>query len=37
MGFNGVPAVFPQKTRVAFVAGELAMDLLKKGITFRKS
>jgi dihydroxy-acid dehydratase len=36
MGFNGVPAVYPQKSRVAFVAGEMAMDLLKKGITFCK-
>src|SRR6058998_2828724 len=36
MGFNGVPAVYPQKSRVAFVAGEMAMDLLRKGITFRK-
>jgi len=32
MGFNGVPAVDPQKDAVAFECGRLVMNLLKKGI-----
>jgi dihydroxy-acid dehydratase len=35
MGFNGVPAVDPQKADVAFETGRLAMDLLRKGVTPR--
>jgi len=35
MGFNGVPAVDPQKPNVAFEAGRMVMDLVLKGITFR--
>ena len=31
MGFNGVPAMDSQKDDVAFRAGELVMDLLRKG------
>lgn len=35
MGFNGVPAVDPEKARVAYETGKLVMDLVRKGITFR--
>jgi dihydroxy-acid dehydratase len=32
MGFNGVPAMDPQKDDVAFRCGEVVMNLLKKGL-----
>ena len=35
MGWNGVPAVDPRKEEVAFEAGKLVMDLLRKGVTPR--
>ncbi len=35
MGANGVPAVDPKKSEVAFDTGKLAMDLLRKGVTPR--
>jgi dihydroxy-acid dehydratase len=35
MGYNGVPAVDPRKSEVAFETGKLAMDLLRKGVTPR--
>ena len=35
MGWNGIPAVHPQKEEVAYECGALVMDLVKKGITPR--
>ncbi len=35
MGFNGVPAIDAQKAKVAFSCGQMVMDLLEKGTTFR--
>jgi dihydroxy-acid dehydratase len=35
MGWNGVPAMDPRKEEVAFEAGKLVMDLLRKGVTPR--
>jgi dihydroxy-acid dehydratase len=35
MGFNGVPATHPEKEEVAFRTGELAVELLRKGVTPR--
>ena len=32
MGFNGIPAMDPRKDEAAFRCGEVAMNLLKKGI-----
>ena len=36
MGWNGVPAVHPQKGDVAFEVGKLVMDLVRKGVTPRQ-
>jgi dihydroxy-acid dehydratase len=36
MGFNGVPATDPNKDKVAFESGRLAVKLLKKGIRPRQ-
>ena len=35
MGFNSVPAIDPKKDEVSFRAGELVMDLLKRGVKAR--
>ncbi len=35
MGWNGIPAPDPKKEEVAFQAGKLVMDLVRKGITPR--
>lgn len=32
MGFNGVPALDPQKDAIAYKCGEMVMDLLNKGV-----
>jgi len=36
MSYNGVPAVDPRKTEVAFETGRLVMDLLRKGVLPRQ-
>ncbi len=35
MGFNGVPAVDPEKPGIAHECGRIVMDLVQRGITFR--
>jgi dihydroxy-acid dehydratase len=36
MGFNGVPAVDPQKDEVAYQTGRIVMDVLRKGVRPRQ-
>ena len=35
MGFNSVPAIDPKKDEISFRAGEIVMDLLKRGVKSR--
>ena len=36
MGFNSIPAMDPQKDEAAFKVGQMAMDLLRQGVTPRQ-